>query len=611
MLREASETFRRSWKSLVLADLMFKAVSVAVLAPLASVMFHLLLSLSGRSILADTDILNFAIHPLGLLGFAVLAVAGISIFVLEQAVLMTIALADRRGQKIRARTSVAFALKRALGILRIAFRVVIRLALRSLPFLLMGGGIYLAMLTEHDINYYLSAKPPKFWIAVSLIGVVFIAMFFFVGSRLLRWLIAFQLYVFHRVEPHECLDQSQKRLAGNDRRLLVWLMGWFIANALAASMLTGLTIFLTKWLVPVTTDSLLSLATLLGLAFILWVLCNGVINLLSVVSLALIQTEIYSRWGGKEEDVVLPSASEIESLGWELTLGRTVAVILIVGLSATLLGVYTVYSTEIKDNVTVIAHRGASAYAPENTLASVARAIEDQTDFVEIDVQESSDGIVIVAHDSDLKKVSGRTGKIWDATAAELREVDIGSYFASEFSAERVPTLAEVLSMCRGKAKVNIELKYYGHDQDLERRVIQIVEDQQMVDQVVLMSLEASKVKKFKGLRPDMTVGLLTAVAVGGLEKAEADFLAVNTKLATKAFIASAHRAGKKVAVWTVNDPSTMSVMISRGVDSLITDDPALAKQVIQQRSELSPVQRLLITLGEQSGVVSLRSVAQ
>lgn len=109
--------------------------------------------------------------------------------------------------------------------------------------------------------------------------------------------------------------------------------------------------------------------------------------------------------------------------------------------------------------------------------------------------------------------------------------------------------------------------------------------------------MEAGGIQKVKRLRPDWTVGLLTAIAVGDLTRAEADFLAVNTELATRAFIQSAHQKGKDVSVWTVNDTIAMSTMISRGADNLITDHPDLARRVLAERSEMSSVERILVEL--------------
>jgi glycerophosphoryl diester phosphodiesterase len=158
--------------------------------------------------------------------------------------------------------------------------------------------------------------------------------------------------------------------------------------------------------------------------------------------------------------------------------------------------------------VLVIAHRGASADAPENTLAAFRRAGELGTDFVELDVQESLDGTVVVVHDSDLMKVGGSPLKIWEATAEQLRTVDIGSRLGPRFKDERAPTLAEALAACKGVSRVNIELKYYGHNERLEERVVEIVEEAGMADEIVTMSLNHDMVAKMEA--SGLTSGLLT-----------------------------------------------------------------------------------------------------
>jgi glycerophosphoryl diester phosphodiesterase len=251
----------------------------------------------------------------------------------------------------------------------------------------------------------------------------------------------------------------------------------------------------------------------------------------------------------------------------------------------------------VEDDVVIIAHRGASNYAPENTLAAMERALRDRADFLEIDVQESADGEVVVIHDVDLMKVGRSPLRVWQAAAADLRAVDVGSWFGPEFSDQRIPTLREVLELARGRGKVNIELKYYGFEDRLEERMVDIVEAAEMADQVEVMSLKASGIRTVRALRPGWTVGLLAATAVGDLTRADVDFLAVNAGLARRSFFRSAHRRGKAVYVWTVNDPVDMWHFISAGADGLITDDPALARQVLEHRAGLGSAERLLVSL--------------
>jgi len=152
-----------------------------------------------------------------------------------------------------------------------------------------------------------------------------------------------------------------------------------------------------------------------------------------------------------------------------------------------------------------------------------------------------------------------------------------------------------VLELCRNRAHVVIELKYYGHNQMLEQRVADIVGETDMTDQIIAMSLNADVAHTMKSLRPDWTVGLLTATAMGDLTTVDADFLAVHSKMATSAFIRRAHAAGTDVYVWTVNDHLNMFRMMTAGVDGLITDEPALARRVIETRAEMSSAERLMV----------------
>ncbi len=279
------------------------------------------------------------------------------------------------------------------------------------------------------------------------------------------------------------------------------------------------------------------------------------------------------------------------------TRSRLIIGSIVLGLCATLFGFWSLSSLSLKDEVQIMAHRGASVAAPENTMAAFQQAIDDGADWIEIDVQETADGEVVVAHDSDFMKLSGNPLKIWDATVDDLANIDVGSWVDPKYSGERVPTLTEVLRLCEDKVGVNIELKYYGHDEQLEQRVVDIVESEQMADQIMVMSLKPEGVAKVKTLRPNWRCGLLMSVYVGQMKNIEADFLAVNSKFATRSFVRRAHESEKEVFVWTVNDAATMSQALNRNVDGILTDRPELAQQVLTERAQMSSVERLLAEL--------------
>ncbi len=236
-------------------------------------------------------------------------------------------------------------------------------------------------------------------------------------------------------------------------------------------------------------------------------------------------------------------------------------------------------------------------------------AILQGADWLEIDVQEDATGRVVVAHDSDFMKLAGNPLKVWDATPETLAPVDIGSWFDPLYADQRVPTLREVLELARGRAKVLVELKYYGHDEQLSARVAEIVEQTDMVDQTAFMSLKVKQVADMRVVRPAWRTGLLAATAIGDLSQHDADFLAVSTALASPGFVSRAHAAGKQVYVWTVNDPVVAAAMLSLGVDGLITDEPGLIRQVLEQRAAMRPGQRLALRLSHLFGLTGTDKV--
>jgi glycerophosphoryl diester phosphodiesterase len=174
----------------------------------------------------------------------------------------------------------------------------------------------------------------------------------------------------------------------------------------------------------------------------------------------------------------------------------------------------------------------------------------------------------------------------------------VGSWFDPAFADQRIPILESLLESCRGRIKVNIELKYYGWDEKLGPQVVEIVEKCRMEKEIAIMSLNPKAVDQIAGLRPDWRVGLLSTAAFGNLTRVDADFLAVHSRIVTPKFVRRVHRAGKTLYAWTVNDAVGMTRLFGMRVDGLITDEPALAVRLLHERSKMDPVERLLVTTG-------------
>ncbi len=468
--------------------------------------------------------------------------------------------------------------------------------------------VYWAFLRQHDINYYLANRPPEFLWAVGIAGVLVAGLGALLAIKVVGWMLALPAVLFEDLGPRDAIRDSIADSRGHRWRLFGWIVAWLVVGAVASTVLTWTIGLLGRLIVPQTGDTMTVVALAMGAIGFLSLVTNAALSWLSASLFALLFVRLYrdiSGPGALARDLAEPGslgdrpAIRIPRKG--LLLGGALAVLASVVAAALL-----AHSVRLEDDTLIIAHRGAALHAPENTLASVRKAIEDSTDYIEIDVQETADGDVVVFHDSDFMKTARNPLTIWNARGADIDRIDVGSWFDPAYAAERVPTLEEVLLAARGRTRVNIELKYYGRDEDLERRVIDIVERTGMVDQVVLMSLKYDKVQKIRSLRPDWTYGLLTSVSLGDPTRFDVDFLAVNAVAATRGFVERAHRRGLDVYVWTVNDPYLMSAMMSRNVDGIITDDPGLAREVLDIRSRMDPVQRLLVGIGTEIGVFSM-----
>lgn len=597
-VRRVTNSLVESWRDLVTTALLYKIFAFVVLTPLFVACWHLIFALGGSGVLSDVDIAKFFAGPFGWICAIVLGAAWLVIIAMEQSSLLYLLASKSLGREKHATSAIHFAVTHATSIFRVALRLVGWTLLTLLPFLLVLGIVYLTLLGEYDINYYLNTRPSEFRIAIA-IAIVLVVVLACILLRLYSgWFLALPLVLFGGSRGSEALHKSQILVTGKRRRVLMWLIAWLglviVLNLLVTAVIGGLG----RVLIPTETGSIVLMATRVGLLMLLLSVGGLVVNLFATVLFGSLVFHGYCDIDPNAESAIADrlekDQSTINPKRSMLTRSRLIigAVVLTVG--AAIFGYWSLNSLTMEDKVQVMGHRGAPSAAPENTMASFQQAIDDGADWIELDVQETADGKVVVIHDSDFMKLASNPLKIWDATMDDLADIDIGSWVDPKFSGERVPTLTDVLRLCKGKVGVIIELKYYGHDEQLEQRVVDIVEAENMVDQIMIMSLKPEGVAKLKALRPSWRCGLLLSVYVGKLKNIEADFLAVNSRFATRNFVRRAHKLDKEVYVWTVNDAATMSQLLNRKVDGILTDRPGLAKQVLKERAELSSAERLL-----------------
>jgi glycerophosphoryl diester phosphodiesterase len=226
----------------------------------------------------------------------------------------------------------------------------------------------------------------------------------------------------------------------------------------------------------------------------------------------------------------------------------------------------------------VIAHRGASGHAPENTLAAFRRATALGASFIETDLQLSRDARFVAIHDDTVNRTTNGHGKVHELTLADLRKLDAGSWFGSEFTGERIPTLDEILEFARKNDVVfYLELKPTG-SWGGEHSLIGALRQTGEVARTVVISFDPSVLEALRRIEPTLMTGLLfegqidqpleRAVEIGARQ------LAVRGDLVTPALLAEARKKDLQVVCWTVNQPAHMRMLIEAGVQGIMSDYP-------------------------------------
>jgi glycerophosphoryl diester phosphodiesterase len=256
----------------------------------------------------------------------------------------------------------------------------------------------------------------------------------------------------------------------------------------------------------------------------------------------------------------------------------------------------------MKHPVQLVAHRGGSQLAPQNTLAAFRNALNFPIDAIELDVHMSRDGHAIVFHDYTVEKLTNGTGNILDLDFDYLRSLNAAAHFPGGWpEAQQIPTLTEVLNLAKGRVQVYIEIKpskrydVFGRYPRIAETVVEEVRAAGMLDDVLIISFDWQVLPHVKTLEPALKTGALVSTDVWNPYEKDAlailtewvaalgcDWINTDNKLFTNEMPEAFHRSGFQLGIWTVNSLSDMRSLASAGVDSLTSDRPDLFVELIR-----------------------------
>lgn len=579
------------WKPLILFEILWKLVTLLVIAPACAGLIQLAIHLAKLKYLTTSNLLQFLRSPWTILLLAVLLLLAALYTLFEIAAVCT-CFRQSRFQKVRTTLGrmVRSGLQSVLHFFRGGgpFLVLHLLVLIPLMQFSATSGIFTAMGIPDFLAYYMTKK--EFLLPIYVAAIILCCLLS------VRWVFSSVLFTQNQCSYRSARATSVQLVRGRFWQtffsVLVWNCCYFAALLVFLCMITVVVLMVIR--ATGSNDLIMSQAMRilkLLIQIVLWSFSFFATPICMAHLTALLEKRCVQM-----PEVVLPEPVPLSRSAKPFR--RSTAVLTACCFTAAALGlnlsyVYSVFTGKANfrlalfQNPTVMAHRGLSADAPENTLYAFSDAISVGADFIELDVQQTRDGVLVVMHDSNLKRTTGVNKDIWDVDYADIQNLDAGSWFDPAYANARIPTLEETLQFVDKRAKLNIEIKPTKHGSDtLEQDVAELITRYQYTDACYVTSFSYGSLKKVKEANPEIRTGYLMSVAYGQFYSLKyADAFSLNKVFVTSQVVNAAHQQGKQIFAWTVNGMSEVRSLCNLHVDSIITDDPVMVQNVISRDS--------------------------
>lgn len=579
LTKDTWQIIRQNWKNILLFELLYRGITTPVYMRLVSRGIRLALRAAGYSYLTPANIGNFLIQLVTLLAFAAAAFVGILILSLETAGLVTAFQGSAYYQKLTPLHILWGGLQKMKDEMekrnwQLPLFLAAQYLLIHLPFILRT-------IVRYKPANFIFQELKKQPVAVTFLIILLI---FGILAVIPRSLTVYGCMIEQK-HFHSGVVRSWQMTHKRKWRIASLAMFWELAVILLASAVYAVSVCVAAVCVVYFSRQSLAMAVLLSAADRLE---TGIIYLASMLTFVMVFAALsvaYYQYGNRRFhaerwDFGYPARGSINR--------KTMAVVLAALLGVGLFYIYDLVrngselSEELLIETEITAHRGSSVTAPENTIPAIEKAMEEMADSVEIDVQMTSDGVIVLGHDASLKRVAGVNRSIASMTFAQLEQLDVGSWFSKSYEGTRIPALSEVLELCSQKIGLNIEIKYVGKNSELPEKTAEMIKAYGMENQCVVTSTNLPYLRRVKAVLPEVRTGYIISAAYGNFYSSEdIDFISIRSGFVTSALMQNAHEQGKAVYAWTVNSKSELERLTLLGVDGIITDRPVLAREIV------------------------------
>lgn len=594
---------RKNLLSIILFELTYKLLCFSIFTPGAMGLFRLSLHFAGFNYLSEKRLLSYATSPSTIIILMIMLLAVTAVSLVEMGAIVHCFHASHVGQKVD-----VFGMYAAGGLMMKRFLkhpdiLLILFVMLIIPLSSIGvvSG-YISTIVIPD--FIMSFIEGHLWIKV-LFWCGFVAAVF----AAICWSLSIHCYVLEGGSYQKARKHSQQLVKKHMIRVLFSFLMWNILNLVIVSVITVVVGGATMLVCYLFLSAKVSYsASLTAVSYIIPI----IFELYTLFGVPIIFSYISSLYYSTLEKMNEPTPRFWRPINKKRSIKLHKIVVVLVLIAALLNGLYLGLDHFIKlpwnqnviSELEITAHRGDSVHAPENTIPAFESAIQNQAVCAELDVAQTKDGVIVVVHDSNLKRVTGKNVNIWDITYEELQELDAGGWFSQKYDGTTIPTLDEVIKLCHGKIRLNIELKPNGHETGYVASVLSIIEENNEVYDCVVSSKNLKALKEMKELNNAVTTIYIMPIAYGSLKELEyIDGFSIESSSLTLSMVNKIHDSGKVVYAWTVNKEDSMKQMMNLGVDSIITDRPVQAREMFysdnMNENLLSLVQELMKNMRE------------
>lgn len=582
LFKQTLNDFKHTYDKHFAVELLFKLLTSFLFIPIFSFLFDKMIRVLGSGPLINRDVYKIGLSLTGWSVLIAIALICVIIVFIELGTLIVIA------QKKYFQRKVAIV---------DALFTVLRIAPKLLGFGIIPLVIFIAFLFPLADSPYLQPLRESFNFSIFLQNqlyypylfvLFYVALIWLVLYTVIRWIFTLHFILIEQQPVMKAIRSSIRLTRQNKSKTLVYLLSFNIAVVLLG--LASLYAF------SIISSLLETFAVIHFVQKYLTVLYGFMTLLFSMIALPLniiYITRLFYQFKKNErvaDELAMHKTKRLSHIEARMrALFATRRSLLMFTLTMCFVGMIAM-NFSLNENIAyvrwhmaVVAHRGDLHYAPENTISSIRSAIDKGVDVVEIDVQITKDGVVVLHHDTDLMRMAGVPYRVSDLTYEELAKLDIGKRFDPQFAGEKIPTLQAVFDHIEHDHEVRllIEIKPHPLYANIVNQVLELIERYNYEDRVLIQSFDNAVAQRVRSVNPDVKVGQILFLKAGNLAVLDVDFYSISINLLSKSFVRDAHKLHRQVWVWTVNSERDMKEVLKYDIDAIITDYPERLQNLV------------------------------